>query len=228
VSSTSDSLNWARQLVDEQGEQRIRAAVERVEARTSAEIVPLLVRDSICTGHVPWLLFFIFLFTSFLGLSFFNELLIEADIPDGVLEFAAFGVSAALAYFCRNSAFFKRRLTSRHDQLISVERRALLEFHLAHVEATENRTGILIMASALERRAVVLADRAINEKIPVDVWNDVVEILVSRTRNGQFAEGMVAAIEKLGEHLSENFSSETGSNQVARKNELDNGLVIKL
>ena len=47
--------SWATRALGAQGHERIEAAIARAEARTSGEIVPLLVRRSSTVGHVPLL-----------------------------------------------------------------------------------------------------------------------------------------------------------------------------
>lgn len=215
---------WVIKLIDEAGHQRIREAVQRTEKRTSAEIVPMIVRGSMSSGHVPWLLFFILLISAWLVLPVLAENSPSlSEMPDWVLDVSSFVMAWVLTLALGHLDLVKRLLTPRQDQTLGVERRAILEFHLAHIESTEERTGILVFVSVLERRAVILADRAIVERLPESTWNDVVALLTAKIKIGEFAAGMCAAIDALGDLLEKEFPSRPG-----HANQLDDGLIVKM
>jgi putative membrane protein len=208
-------------MIDETGRERVRAAVERNEKRTSAEIVPVIVRMSSACGHVPWVLFLALLLLAWVGLPFLVQL--APGVPDWTLDVGAFAFAFGLTVVCERLDFVRRWFTPKHDQAMSVERRAVLEFHLAHVEATDARTGVLVFVSALERRAVVLADQAVVEKLPQESWAHAIELLVAGAKKGDYAEGICAAIDALGDRLEKAFPAIPG-----HANQLDDRLIIKL
>ena len=79
------------------------------------------------------------------------------------------------------------------------------QFHAQGIAKTQNRTGVLIFASAAERYVEVVADAGINDKVSSDVWDGAVQALVSAVKDGQPAAGFVAAIERCGAVLAEHF-----------------------
>jgi putative membrane protein len=70
---------------------------------------------------------------------------------------------------------------------------------------TENRTGVLIFASVAERYAEIVADGGIHAKVTPQVWDHAVAALVAGMREGQTADGFIAAIEQCGAVLAEHF-----------------------
>src|SRR5436305_3738536 len=56
---------------------------------------------------------------------------------------------------------------------------AMRQFFAQGLHLTENRTGVLIFASAAERYAEIVADAGINAKVTPDVWDSAVAALVS-------------------------------------------------
>jgi putative membrane protein len=213
---------WAKHLIDDDGLRRIHDAVTKVEKHTSAEIVPMLVSHSSTTGHVPWVLFlFLMMLTGVLvpQLAVFTAL----EIPYWLFEIVALVLAIVGTWTFASMPYVRHWLTPRLDQVLSVERRALLEFHLAQVQDTEHRTGILLMVSSLERRAIVIADKSIDERLPKATWDNVIAILLEKTKAGNFADGIVAALEALIIHLEPVFPPAHDN-----KDELENGLIIKV
>lgn len=212
---------WRHNLIDESGLKSVRDAVALAERTTSAEIVPMVVRSSVSVGHVPILLFLIFC------------LIFEAVIPSAVsgmgqwasllTELAALPIAWVAALILAKKAVVQRILTSRADQASAVNRRALLEFHLSQVNQTTHRSGVLLMVSLLERRAVVIADREICTKLQGhEPWHEAIQAVLSQGRRGNLAEGMVAAIERIGQRLEAHFPSTR-----QEPSELPDQLVIK-
>jgi putative membrane protein len=86
-----------------------------------------------------------------------------------------------------------------------VRARAITCFKVGAERRTHGRTGILIYLSMAERRAEIVADEAIAAKVAPEVWGDAMAAMLVHIREGRIAEGMVAAIGKVGEVLAEHF-----------------------
>ena len=56
---------------------------------------------------------------------------------------------------------------------------AVRQFCAQGLHKTENRTGVLIFASEAEHYAEVIADAGINAKVPQEVWDDAVAVLIA-------------------------------------------------
>ncbi len=86
-----------------------------------------------------------------------------------------------------------------------VHERAVSAFRIGAERRTHGRTGILIYLSMREHRAEILADAAIASKVSPDVWGEAMVALLAEVKAGRLADGMIAAIERVGAVLAEHF-----------------------
>jgi putative membrane protein len=83
-----------------------------------------------------------------------------------------------------------------------VRRRAVELFRSGCEIRPSGRTGVLIYLSLEERRAEIVADRAIVEKVEPDIWGEAMAVLVDEVKQGRPGQGMVLAVEKVGAVLA--------------------------
>ena len=102
-----------------------------------------------------------------------------------------------------------------------VRGRAVTCFKVAAERRTHGRTGILIYLSLREHRAEIVADEAIAGKVSPEVWGDAMAAMLADIRRGQVADGMIAAVERVGAVLAEHFPR--AENDV---NELPDRLIV--
>ncbi len=96
-----------------------------------------------------------------------------------------------------------------------VRRRAIQYFKVGAERRTEARVGILLYLSLDERMAEIVADEAIHKAVPAERWGEAMAALVDEVRIGRPAEGMAAAVTRIGSILSENFpKTETDRNEL--------------
>jgi putative membrane protein len=212
---------WAQRLIKEGDSSKVSAAVAKAEKQTSGEIVPIIVRRSSTIGHVPFLLTLILLVA-----------LLVFEVPQ-LPVFARYNLNWILffvALFCflisiplSKSIWVQRMLVSQTDQKFQVEERALLEFYQTGIVNTKARTGILLFLSVMERKAVVLADEAIAQKLPPETWTEICQVMVQGVKKGETAEGLTQAIEICGQVLAKHFPA-----QELNPNELKDHLIIKI
>lgn len=212
--TNSQLPKWISRKLNTDGARQISEAVAKAEVRTSAEIVPMVVSTSSTTGHVPWLLFLIALPIIWM--------LIPYMMHNWIGEVAAVIGALAIAAIFHRFNWVKRVLTPNTDEVASVNRRALLEFHLANLRSMNGGTGVLIFVSMMERRAVVLADNRIAAEFPPETWREALNTLLAQIKQGKFADGMVEAIQILGEKLAQKFPA-----ALENPNELPNALIVK-
>ncbi|MCB2076331.1 MAG: hypothetical protein KDE55_01395 [Novosphingobium sp.] len=86
-----------------------------------------------------------------------------------------------------------------------VHDRAVRAFRIGAERRTHGRTGILIYLSMRERRAEIVADEAIATRVSPDVWGEAMEDMLAQVREARIADGMIAAIERVGTVLAEHF-----------------------
>jgi len=86
-----------------------------------------------------------------------------------------------------------------------VRRRAVSIFKAAAERRTAGRTGILIYLSMAERRAEIIGDEAITKVTTPETWGEAMTALLVDVKDGRVADGIVAAIERVGTVLGEHF-----------------------
>jgi putative membrane protein len=81
--------------------------------------------------------------------------------------------------------------------------RAVTCFKVGAEKRTEIHTGILIYLSMREHRAEIVADETIAGRVPDATWEDAMAAMLSHIREGRIAEGMAAAVAKVGVVLAQ-------------------------
>jgi len=123
-------------------------------------------------------------------------------------------------YFLLGCAPVLRQITPRATQRHAVGDRARQLFIERGVTETRDRSGVMILLSALERRVEILGDRGIHEHLGNNVWQAMVQELTMAIGSGNAADGLAKIIDRLGRELSEKFPARAGDT-----NELPNQLV---
>ncbi len=83
--------------------------------------------------------------------------------------------------------------------------RAVSLFKVGAERRTHGRTGVLIYLSMREHRAQIIADEAIASKVSPETWGEAMAAMLVHIKDGRCADGMIAAVEKVGEVLAEHF-----------------------
>lgn len=198
----------------------VAVAVRQVELKTSAEIVPMVVKRSMVSGHVlpMTILILLSLYLAFdVGgqLDWWRGTAFYWDVIDLVLlVYGALGLSRLV--------WVERLLTRDRDEEAQVYRRAELEFFEAGLDKTRDSTGILLFVSLDERRAIVLADKTISAKVDRQTWQAVVDLMTSGVKRGKLSDGLAQAIARCGDLVSPHIPRTTDD-----RNELHDALVIK-
>lgn len=93
-------------------------------------------------------------------------------------------------------------LTPRWTKTRRVRRRAIVLFRAACEMRTSGRTGVLVYLSLDERRAEIVADRAITDQVDDEVWGEAMAALVAEVKAGRPGEGLARAVERIGAVLA--------------------------
>ncbi|NDD04644.1 MAG: hypothetical protein EB078_07040, partial [Proteobacteria bacterium] len=182
----------------------IEEAVRKAELKTSGEIVPIVYNKCSNTSFVfPVLFLFLFLIWHTFQDWYFpvnyweGNLILQLGLPPLVI--------GLLSFFISQFAVVQRLLVPKNRREKVIRDRAELEFYRCGIPQTQEKTGILLFVSLMERYSVVLADKAISEKLPSETWTEVLKILNSGMKSHQLAKGFVPAVEKCGELLAAHF-----------------------
>lgn len=210
--------------------QEIKDAVAKAEVKTSGEIALALTAES--DSYSFWELLastYLAGFVFVVLLPFAGNISALYDkffwgCPDWFLP-AFFGIATlatiVLGFFAANIPCIDRIVIPKAIRKQKVSDKAFRHFAQSGVYDTKDHSGILIFVSYLERQVRIIADSGIAKKIPQDLWNIIADDLASGIKNGKTKEGYIAAVEKCGELLAENFPAGTEN-----PNELADGLVI--
>jgi putative membrane protein len=99
-----------------------------------------------------------------------------------------------------------------------VRRRAIMLFKTGAERRTIGRTGILIYLSMAEHRAEIVGDEAITKVTTPDTWGEAMTALLTHVKAGKPGDGIVAAVEIIGDVLAEHFpKSSEDSNEIPDK-----------
>jgi putative membrane protein len=109
-------------------------------------------------------------------------------------------------------------LTPSATKTRRVRRRAIATFRAGAERRTVGRTGILIYLSMGEHRAEIVADEAITKVTTPETWGEAMAALLVEVKAGRPADGIVAAVERVGAVLAEHFPrSSADTNEIPDK-----------
>jgi putative membrane protein len=215
-----ENPRWVSSYLKEGAAKSVEDAVREVESKTSAELVPVVVRRSSSIGHVSlcvmltyWLMFALF------RVEHYQYHYLGYGSWIWVVYIA---LSAVVTAILSRIEAVQRLFVHKQDQIAQVMRRAQLEFYQSRIQQTVDATGILFFVSLLERQAVVLADKAIADKLPPETWQRAVDAIIKGVRAGDLSKGICDALfqaERLVVPLFPISATDT--------NELPNTLIIK-
>lgn len=109
-------------------------------------------------------------------------------------------------------------LTPGSTKTRRVRRRAVMLFKTGGERRTVGRTGILIYLSMAEHRAEIVGDEAITAATTPETWGEAMTALLTQVKAGRPGDGIVAAIELIGDVLAEHFpKTSTDTNEIPDK-----------
>ena len=190
----------AKNLFTEEEKKRIESAVQQAERLTSGEIVPMIVDESYTYPRAEILGAGLFSLAAAVSLSW-------AFLGESLWHFLWI---FALAYFpfkllIRSLPALRRRLIHPDEISAEVEEKAVVSFLEQGLHHTRDETGILILISLFEHRVHVLADRGINDVVPANTWDGIVQTITDGMHRGDICNALCAAIETCGQLLEKNF-----------------------
>ena len=188
-----------------------------VEKKTVGEVLPVVLERSDAHHGASWLAGLSFLLAgSALGAGWLPwdrpwlMLLVQ-------LALVALGYGTA-----RLLPGFQRLFVSEARAEEMAEEQAFQEFHRHGLHATEGRTGVLLFVSLLERRAIVLADAGIDERVDEGQWKRTNEAILAGVARGSLKDGLIEGIKSAGSVLEREFPWTQGD-----RNEVPDRIVVR-
>jgi putative membrane protein len=173
------------------------AAVESIEARSSAEIV-IAVRAH--SGSMLATDLIAGVGSALLTLAFLLFSPVPFSLPAILLDTFVFG--ALGAFLCSRFPNLRFALTPASLARESVRAAARAEFFDGGISETRGRTGILVYVSQTERLGEVLADSGVRDAIDDEVWRAWVRSLERVVREQRDGLKLAAAVTAIGEPLA--------------------------
>ena len=216
-------------LLTQEDHNRIAAAITAAEARTSGEIYCIVAHSVATYRWIPVTLAAVAVLLTPLAVSLFaldlhRWPLLGADWTSGnlttadadaalktglrvlsLLQIAVFVIVAAITWPHR----IRLWLTPPPMRRQKVLHAARSQFLAQGLQATTERTGLMLFIAMAERQAVLIADEGINSKVEQDVWDNTVAGLTKAAGAGRIVEGLVAAIGQSGDILAAHFPPES-------------------
>lgn len=203
------------QFISEQDQQRIRDAIAEVESKTSGELVTVIAHSSDNYQYIP------LLWASLLALALPGPF-VFAEVD----WFLAHWYTYQLACFLITALVFRipairLRLIPAAVRQRRAHRHAMEQFVINNLSATKQANGILLFVSIAEHYVEIIADKGINDKVPANTWETVVESFTGQVRKGAIAEGFIEAIHACGHVLHTHFPADREN-----PDELPNHLIV--
>lgn len=202
---------------------RVSAAVTAAEAHTDGEIVTVVARQSDRYHDVAahWAVLAMLLTVALLAAFPAAVARLDALVhgawggpPSSEAALTIALVAMALSFLGARLAFawtpLRLALTPAATRHRRVRARALLLFRTGAEKRTVAATGVLLYLSLAERRAELIADAAIHDRVADAVWGDAMAALVAAVKDGRPADGMADAVAQVGAILAEHFPRSEG------------------
>ena len=201
-------------LIADHDMQRIADAISAAERKTSGEIVAVVTPQSSSYLYAP------VLWAAVMALTVPWPLIKLTWWPATWIYLAQLATFLVLlgALFPKP---IRRHLVPKSLKTSLARRRAREQFLVQNLHTTRGRTGVLIFVSVAERHAEILADAAIDARVPAGTWQGIVDTLTAEIGAGRPADGFIAAVTEIGQHLSRHFPPGSGD-----ANELPNHLIV--
>lgn len=214
---------WLKNYLRNEDLLLIEKAIAEAESKTTGEIVPMIVHRSSAIKSLPVYLF-IFLFMAY---NLFIDLIYQNNVFSSiVLMISVYIIGVILlvpiSYYLSFLHRIQRLLIHPLDRDQQSYQRAKNEFYNLNLNKTDGSTGILIFVSIMDREVVILADRAINDKINSQFWDEIKNQMIHQLRNKNMCQGFLDAIKSCEDILKIYFPIILND-----KNELPNKIIIK-
>lgn len=193
---------WLKPYYQVTDEKKFSALIEKIEAKTQAELIPLIVHSSmdrplVLMVFVPCALFL----TVILAPPIHHWLPWEAGLSLPMVEWGLGLLLLLVAWLAAQSPRFLNLIFSKRFLHYCVYRRACLEFFENNLHLTENHSAILFMYSVLERKAMIIADPHL-KNIPENLWNSAIQKMLEGAKRKSFFEGFSLALDLTANELA--------------------------
>lgn len=194
--------------------ERISTAIRAAESKTSGEIVCVLAQNSSVATALPMFMAAVAALALPWLLVAFTAMTVHTILSLQVVVFFAIMMLLCLPRV-------RVALMPRAARRAVAYRVAMDQFVTRGMAHTKERTGVLIFVSLAERYARIIADEGIASRVPQQEWQEAIDALVARMRDGHISDGFIAAVNLCGNKLATHFPRDE-----ARRDELPNRIYL--
>ena len=83
--------------------------------------------------------------------------------------------------------------------------RSAMVFNILKMNETAERNGVPIYLAIKDKKFSIIGDEGINKMVEHDFWNDVKDMMAGHFRSGNFTEGIIQGVLRVGEKLKTFF-----------------------
>lgn len=191
-------------VLTEEEHARVSQAVKQVERDTSGEIHCVVCRQSddyfLAAGFVlACMAMGVTLFVSWLSFSFWFDV---GAVTLTLIQVVAFAAGLVMIRLWPSLCL---RLVPKSVRYRRAHANAVRQFLAHNIHATENRTGVLVFVSLVERYAEIIADSGLSAQIDQAEWNRIVGALTTGVSQGRIADALIEAVQQSGVLLIRHF-----------------------
>jgi putative membrane protein len=178
---------------------RIEAAVAEAEKRTGAEFALAVAQAA--DRYLVWPA----LWAALLALLAGGAAAIARPALGAEILFAGQAAVLVVAGLVLHLPALRPLLAPRWVRREEAAKLARLQFAALVQRRTAERVGVLLFVSLAERHIEILVDRAIDERIPEQVWRNVVDGFAAKIRSRHLADGFIEAVDRCTDLLEKEF-----------------------
>jgi putative membrane protein len=200
-------MSTIAKIFDDECRRTVTAAVRDAESQTSAEIVPVVARQSARYERAEDLCGLILALLA-ATITWFCLDGVGAGSSGRLLELAGI-LLASIAGFTLGVILasqlpaLRRPFVARARMEDAIIARATQTFVERRVHQTSGGTGLMVYISLFERGGTVLADQVVRDRLSDEAINEFSEVLAEGMRRGDPAAAMAKVIRDIGERLAD-------------------------
>ena len=182
--------------------QRIAATIADVERHTSGELVTVIAPAADDYVYIPTLVAALLALSTPAVLGLLGHAgAIEQSYLIQLISFVCFAILFRWSPLTM-------RLIPKQVKHQRAHRVAMEQFFAQNLHHTEARNGVLLFVSVAEHYVEIIADKGINDLVPDDAWQAIVEQFIVEVKAKRIADGFVHAVTDCGKHLQAHFPAE--------------------
>ncbi len=192
-------------ILTKQEKQLIESAVKEAESKISGEIVPVLLQSSHNYPSTKYKIALIASVVMFILVISADRWLPGFNIYDPLYYFSLVYGAAILGFLIPILfPYIAVSFATEKEKRYAVEQKAETLFLEHEIFNTKARTGIMILVSLAEKRALIMADTGINQKVEQSIWDDLVNDLVHSIKRNEMCNGIIDAVKSASKILLDN------------------------